>query len=98
MSGVFSFGLVMCTFFLERVIILHPKVILDPPLMHDPRLMRWGQLLSHHGGNKGGNYFMPMFEGVWRKTPQVVLVFPYLWIDFRYHPDMCILLGEILDH
>ena len=39
MIGAFTFGSILCAFFLERVIMLHPQVILDSPSMHDPRLM-----------------------------------------------------------
>jgi hypothetical protein len=68
MIGAFTFGSILCTFFLERVIMLRPQVILDSPSMHDPWLMRWVQFLNLHGGGEGGNYFTPTFEGVWRHT------------------------------
>jgi hypothetical protein len=64
MSGDFSFGSVLCDFFLERVILLWPKGVLDPPPLREPHFMRWGHILSHHGGGEGGYYFMDMFEGV----------------------------------
>jgi hypothetical protein len=54
---VFSFGSILVAWFLERVLMLHPRILLGAPGAQEPRLRRWSTVLLHHGGGEGGHFF-----------------------------------------
>jgi hypothetical protein len=95
--GEFTFGSILVAFFLERVPALRPRVVLEVPDMRHPRLRRWSEILVRHGGGEGGHYFTEQAAQIWRQTPQVILRFPYVGVDFRNDPDMVLPPGEVFD-
>jgi hypothetical protein len=95
--GEFTFGSILVAFFLERVPALRPRVVLEVPEVRHPRLRRWSEILARHGGGEGGHYFTEQAAQVWRQTPQLILRFPYVGVDFRNDPDMVLPPGEVFD-
>jgi hypothetical protein len=95
--GEFTFGSILVAFFLERVPALRPRVVLEVPAVRHPRLRRWSEILVRHGGGEGGHYFTEQAAQIWRQTPQVILRFPYVGVDFRDDPDMVLPPGEAFD-
>jgi hypothetical protein len=55
--GEFAFGSILVAWFLERVLMLRPRVLLEAPGAREPRLRRWSHILVLHGGGEGGHYF-----------------------------------------
>jgi hypothetical protein len=96
-QGEFTFGSILVAFFLERVPALRPRVVLEVPEVRHPRLRRWSDILVRHGGGEGGHYFTEQVAQVWRQTPQLILRFPYVGVDFRNDPDMVLPPGEVFD-
>jgi hypothetical protein len=96
--GEFAFGSILVAFFLERVLMLRPRVLLEAPGVREPRLRRWSEILVPHGGGEGGHYFTVEAAQIWRQMPQVILQFPYAGVDFRGDPDMVLPPGEVFDH
>jgi hypothetical protein len=90
-TGEFSFGSILVTWFLERVLMLHPRI-------REPRLRWWSTVLLHHGGGEGGHLFSIEAAQVWRQMQQVILRYPYAGVDFRDDPDMALPPGEVFDH
>jgi hypothetical protein len=76
---------------------LRPRVVLEVPAVRHPRLRRWSEILVRHGGGEGGHYFTEQAAQIWRQTPQVILRFPYVGVDFRGDPDMVLPPGEAFD-
>jgi hypothetical protein len=95
--GEFTFGSILVAFFLERVPALRPRVVLEVPEVRHPRLRRWSEILARHGGGEGGHYFTEQVAQIWRQTPQLILRFPYVGVDFRNDPDMVLPPGEAFD-
>jgi hypothetical protein len=95
--GEFTFGSILVAFFLERVPALRPRVVLEVPEVRHPRLRRWSEILARHGGGEGGHYFTEQVARIWRQTPQLILRFPYVGVDFRNDPDMVLPPGEAFD-
>jgi hypothetical protein len=95
--GEFTFGSILVAFFLERVPALRPRVVLEVPAVRHPRLRRWSEILVCHGGGEGGHYFTEQAAQIWWQTPQVILRFPYVGVDFRDDPDMVFPPGEAFD-
>ena len=56
-TGEFSFGSILVAWFLERVLMLRPRVLLEALGAREPLLRWWSQILVHHGGGEGGHYF-----------------------------------------
>ena len=65
-TGEFAFGSILVAWFMERVSMLRPRVLLEAPGAREPRLRRCSQILVHHGGGKGGHYFMVQAAQIWR--------------------------------
>jgi hypothetical protein len=95
--GEFTFGSILVAFFLERVPALRPRVVLEVPEVRHPRLRRWSEILVRHGGGEAGHYFTEQVAQIWRQTPQLILRFPYVGVDFRHDPDMVLPPGEVFD-
>jgi hypothetical protein len=95
--GEFTFGSILVAFFLERVPALRPRVVLEVPEMRLPHLRRWSEILARHGGGEAGHYFTEQAAQIWRQTPQMILWFPYVGVDFRHDPDMVLPPGEVFD-
>jgi hypothetical protein len=95
--GEFTFGSILVAFFLERVSTLRPRVVLEVPKLRHPRLRRWSEILARHGGGEGGHYFTEKVAQIWRQTPQLILRFAYVGVDFRNDPDMVLPPGEAFD-
>jgi hypothetical protein len=55
--GDFSFGSILVAWFLERVLMLLPRVLLEMPGARELRLRQWFAVLVRHGGGEGGHYF-----------------------------------------
>jgi hypothetical protein len=55
--GEFSFGSILVAWFLERVLMLCPRVLLEMLGAQEPRLRWWSTILVRHGGGEGGHYF-----------------------------------------
>jgi hypothetical protein len=60
--------------------------------------MWWSQILIHHGGGKGGHFFMAEATQVWQQMPQILLHCPYYGVDFQGDPDMVLPLEEVFNH
>jgi hypothetical protein len=95
--GEFTFGSILVAFFLERVPALRPRVVLEVPEVRHPRLRRWSDILARHGGGEGGHYFTEQVAQIWQQTPQLILRYPYVGVDFRNDPDMVLPPGEAFD-
>jgi hypothetical protein len=96
--GEFSFASILVAFFLERVTALRPRVVLEVPDARHLCLRWWAEILVRHGGGEGGHYFSEEAAQIWRQTPQFILRFPYVGVDFRRDPDMILPPGEVFDH
>jgi hypothetical protein len=94
----FAFGSILVAWFLERVLMLRPRVLLEVPGAREPRLRRWSIVLVRHGGGEGGHYFKAQATQIWRQMPQVILQYPYAGVDFRGDPDIVLPPGEVFDH
>jgi hypothetical protein len=68
-TGEFAFGSILIAWFLERVLMLHPRVFLEMPGAREPHLRWWSTVLVHHGGGKGGHYFSAEAAGIWQQMP-----------------------------
>jgi hypothetical protein len=66
-KGEFAFGSILVAFFLERVLMLRPRVVLEVPGVREPRMRRWSQILVRHGGGEGGHYFTEEATQIWRQ-------------------------------
>jgi hypothetical protein len=62
----FAFGSILVAYFLERVLMLCPRVLLEAPGVREPRLRWWSQILVRHGGGEGGHYFTTQAAQIWR--------------------------------
>jgi hypothetical protein len=65
-AGEFAFGSILVAYFLERVLMLRPRVLLEVPGAREPRLRRWSQILVRHGGGEGRHYFTAQAAQIWR--------------------------------
>jgi hypothetical protein len=54
-SGDFSFGSILVAWFLERVLVLCPRVLMSATGPQEPPLMLWESILVHHRGGEGGH-------------------------------------------
>jgi hypothetical protein len=97
-TGEFAFGLILVAWFLERVLMLRPRILLGAHGAREPRLRWWSTVLLHHGGGEGGHFFTAEAAQVWRQMPQVILRYPYAGVDFRDDPNMVLPPGEVFDH
>jgi hypothetical protein len=95
-GGEFSFGSILVAWFLERVLMLRPRILMETSGAREPRLRWWSTVLLHHGGGEGGHFFSTEVTQVWRQMPQVILRYPYAGVDFRGDPTWCYLQGRCL--
>ena len=56
-KGEFSFWSILVAWFLERVLMLHPRILLGVPGAQELRLRRWLTVLLRHGSGEGGHLF-----------------------------------------
>jgi hypothetical protein len=56
-SGNFIVGSILVAWFLERVLMLCPRVLLGTPGARVSRLMWWSRILICHSGGEGGHFF-----------------------------------------
>jgi hypothetical protein len=96
-TGDFSFGSILVAWFLERVLMLHPRILLGALGAREPCLRWWSTMLLHHGGGKGGHFFTTKVAQVWRQMPQVILWYPYARVDFQEDSNMVLPPGEVFD-
>jgi hypothetical protein len=97
-TGEFAFGSILVDWFLERVLMLHPRILLGALGVRKPRLRWWTTVLLHHGGGEGGHFFFAKVAQVWRQMPQVSLRYPYAGVEFWDDLDMVLPPGEVFDH
>lgn len=60
----FGYGIILCTFFFERVPALSLGMPLPPVISREPRLGRWGDIFLRQGG--GESYFCYHTDDFWR--------------------------------
>jgi hypothetical protein len=65
-KGEFSFWSILVAWFLERVLMLCPRILLGVPGARELRLRRWLTVLLRHGGGEGGHFFSIEAVQVWR--------------------------------
>jgi hypothetical protein len=63
--GEFAFGSILVAWFLERVLMLRPRVLLEMPGAREPRSRRWSTILVFHGGGEGGHFFLAEVARIW---------------------------------
>jgi hypothetical protein len=68
-SGDFAFESILVAWFLERALMLHPRVLLDPPGVRELQLWWWSTILVRHGGGEGCRYFTTEVGQVWHQMP-----------------------------
>jgi hypothetical protein len=68
-TGEFSFGSILVAWFMERVLMLHPRILLGVPQVRELRLRWWLTVLLRHGGGEGGHFFTTEVSQVWRQMP-----------------------------
>jgi hypothetical protein len=66
-AGEFAFGSILVAWFLERVLMLHPRVLLEMPGARELQLRWWLTILLRHGGGEGGHFFSAEVARIWRQ-------------------------------
>jgi hypothetical protein len=65
----FSFGSILVSWFLERVLMLCLRILLEMSGTRELRLRRWLTVFLRHSGGEGGHFFSAEAAGIWRKMP-----------------------------
>jgi hypothetical protein len=71
--GEFAFESILVAWFLERVLMLRPRILLSVPGAREPWLRRWSTILLCHGGGEWGHFVLAEAVQVWQHMPQVIL-------------------------
>ena len=84
----FGYGSLICSFFLQRVPGMRPRVSRAVPGVREPRMAQWTDLMARIGGGIPTNQFSPDFWDWWAEQAPNIDDYAYAGVDFRQDPDL----------
>jgi hypothetical protein len=84
----FSFGIVLCSFFFERVPSLSLRETVRGHVASLPVVCIWVVLLPRQGGGRTIEAFDDKFFDWWSQKIPAIEDYPYVGINFSRDPDM----------
>ena len=83
----FYYGSFLCTFFMERVPTLRPRVPIRAGGVQELQMVRWGEMMRHRGGGDVGRYFTQELYMQWLQLPLTLDDYPYRDMDYTGDPE-----------
>ena len=90
-----AYGMVLCSFFFEKIPTLRPRVQLPDGGSREPQMHRWGRLLCRGGGGAVGWVFRPDFFAHWDHMPLYIDDYPYSGMSYWGDTDLPLPLGRV---
>jgi hypothetical protein len=90
----FGFGMILCSFFFERVPSFSPRVVVRGHQASLPAVCRWAVLLPRQGGGRTNESFDDDFFAWLSWQIPAIEDYPYAGIDFSRDPEIPVPPGE----
>jgi len=84
----FGYGSLICSFFLQRIPAMRPRVSRVAPGPREPRMAQWTEMMARIGGGIPTNQFGHEFWDWWADQTPFIDDYAYAGVDFRQDPDL----------